>query len=202
MRWASRFIRLTALVALSAFVLGGVTFAHLVTRQPGAVDAGSAEAVIALTGGGGARIRAALEQVNLVDGQCDRRLLISGVNPDTSMDDLRSLANGRDLVFERCVDARYTATTTRGNAIEIADWTNENGYTAVLIVTSDFHMPRSLLEIRARAPQLTLIPYPVASTTTGVPWWRDPNAVRRLSVEYVKYLVIQVRPPQASGEAE
>ena len=62
------------------------------------------------------------------------------------------------------------------------------------MVTSDYHMPRSILEIRAAMPEATLIEYPVATGLVDVErWWRKGGDARRLIVEYSKYLAILAR---------
>ena len=47
------------------------------------------------------------------------------------------------------------------NAAETAAWMSRQGYTSLRIVTSNWHMPRSLLEFRETMPDVRLIPNPV-----------------------------------------
>lgn len=188
-----RVARMAVVLALVGFVLGGVVFAVGVSRGGGAAAVPSgADGLVALTGGGGVRIRAALDL--LAAGHGDR-LLISGVHPDTSMADLRRLAPGHDGLFACCVDLGQTATTTRGNAVEIAEWAGGKGYHRITIVTSDFHMPRSLIEIRALSPGVVFFGYTTPATDGDGPWWLDADGIRKISVEYVKYLFVRFKPP-------
>ena len=59
----------------------------------------------------------------------------------------------------------------------------------LIVVTSDYHMPRALAELKDAAPGAEIVPWavPTARLQTGA-WWRDAEAVRLIAVEYVKYL--------------
>jgi uncharacterized SAM-binding protein YcdF (DUF218 family) len=54
-----------------------------------------------------------------------------------------------------------TATSTRGNGMEIGNWAREHGIASLRVVTAGYHMPRSLLELRRNLPDVTLVPHPV-----------------------------------------
>jgi uncharacterized SAM-binding protein YcdF (DUF218 family) len=61
------------------------------------------------------------------------------------------------------------------------------------VVTSDYHMPRAMLELRAvlRPPAFALTTYAVPTAVLqNRRWWRSPRASRLLVVEYCKYLAI------------
>jgi len=73
-----------------------------------------------------------------------------------------------------------------------ADFCNElkqEGFDRVLIVTSDYHLPRSLLEMRARMPDVELVAYPVRSPRP----WTDVHSARRWVLEYLKFTAVWVR---------
>lgn len=170
------------------FVAGFAVFVEMTSRYDAGPPPNDIDAVVALTGGGGARISAAME---LLESGVGRRLLISGVNPSITDEDVRGLAGGEPGTFDCCVDIGRAARTTVGNAYEIAAWARSHDYDSLVIVTSDFHMPRSLIEIGRALEGAELHPYPVRrGALTGKPWWRDFGTARRVAVEYVKYLVI------------
>ena len=171
--------------SLSALLAGFVGFARSLERtEPSLVV--QAEGVVALTGGSD-RVLEAAEL--LARGQA-RRLLITGVNPATHGGDLkRILPVSRDL-FECCVDLGYRAQDTEGNARETRDWTlSRNIKGPLIVVTSNYHMPRALLELTVALPGFTLYPFPVVSEHTNVAdWIDDPRVLRLLAREYLKYL--------------
>ncbi|MES2034753.1 MAG: YdcF family protein, partial [Pseudomonadota bacterium] len=119
------------------------------------------------------------------------RLLISGVNREASRADVLAVSGAVKPVYDCCVDLGYTAADTIGNAGEIAEWARAKKYRTLIVVTSDYHMPRSILEIRAAMPEATLVEYPVVTGPVDVRrWWRKGGDARRLTLEYSKYLAI------------
>jgi uncharacterized SAM-binding protein YcdF (DUF218 family) len=69
-------------------------------------------------------------------------------------------------------------------------------YRSLIIVTSDYHMPRAMLELRAvlRPSDFTLQSYATPTEALrGRRWWRSPSAARLMVVEYSKYLAILTR---------
>jgi len=123
-----------------------------------------------------------------------RRLRLSGVNKDATREDVLTVTGGVKPVYDCCVDLGYTAADTRGNAAEIAEWAKGKGYDSLIVVTSDYHMPRAMLLIRSAMPDAKLTPYPVVTGLVDVRhWWRRSGDARRLSIEYCKYLAILTR---------
>src|SRR5690606_39353744 len=56
----------------------------------------------------------------------------------------------------------------------------------LIVVTSNYHIPRSLMEIRRVAEQSRVIPYPVVNTEFGrFGWMARPDIARVLFIEYV-----------------
>lgn len=148
-----------------------------------------ADAVVALTGGG-ERIDAAIA---LFESGVGRRLLISGVNPATTKDDLRRVAGG-GARFDCCADLGFEASDTAGNAREAASWAAARGYRRLVVVTAAYHMPRSLLEFGRAMPEAELLPYPVMPANHGGGrWWENGEALRIVHSEYMKYLASLAR---------
>jgi uncharacterized SAM-binding protein YcdF (DUF218 family) len=141
-----------------AFFMGFALFAHSVSVMPD-YSLQSADAIVALTGGED-RI---FEAVRLLAWGKARRLLISGVNRTTSKPELISLnaLDGRDAVlFRCCVDLDKRALNTVDNAMQTAAWVKNHGFRSLIVVTSNYHMPRSLIELRQHMPDVEMIPYP------------------------------------------
>ena len=174
-------------VGLVLLVLFGIGFGRfLATLPPTTSDlAARADAIVALTGEGG-RLAPA---VTLLEKGSGRRLLITGVNPQISKPYLKKLLHGGDA-FDCCADLGFAALDTHGNAQEAAKWASARHYHSLIIVTADYHMPRSLVEFAAQMPGVELVPYPVAADNPKATTW---ESARRLSGEYVKYLASVVR---------
>jgi hypothetical protein len=124
-----------------------------------------------------------------------KRLLISGVNEKTSREQISSLNPGQRRLFDCCVDLDYRARNTIGNAIETRRWTEENGFDAIIVVTSNYHMPRTLVELDHGPAEPQKIPYPVAATIDPHDWWHTPAVARVIFTEYLKFLAVWVPDP-------
>lgn len=176
-----------AIVALAVFVFAGgfLLFATHVGKLSTPADPHPADAIIVLTGGS-ARVDTGVELLMAGKG---RRLLISGVNPMARVEDLRRATGGDRALFECCVDIDHAALDTIGNAEESARWLVENAFSSVIVVTNNYHMPRSLMEMRRYVGELHLQPYPVVTgRLDSAEWLRQPTALRVLFTEYVKLL--------------
>lgn len=183
---------LAAIVVLALiWVVGLVAFAQRIERLTPATEPPVADAVVALTGASDLRLEAA---VRLLERGKGKRLLISGVNKEASRADVLIVTGAVKPIYDCCVDLGYTAADTIGNADEIAQWANGKGYTRLIVVTSDYHIPRAMLLIRRAMPGATLTAYPVVTGPVDVRhWWRKSGDARRLAIEYCKYLAILAR---------
>jgi uncharacterized SAM-binding protein YcdF (DUF218 family) len=174
------------ILALVIYVAGFVVFVTSLPRTPG--DLHHIQGIVALTGGG-ARLDTA---VGLFESGVGERLLISGVNPQTTKASLKLLSHG-GARFDCCADLGYAAEDTHGNAREAAAWARFHHYRRILVVTARYHMRRSLSEFRAAMPGAEIASYPVDPESINMEgWWHDPRALWVLHSEYVKYLAVTV----------
>jgi uncharacterized SAM-binding protein YcdF (DUF218 family) len=173
-----------------ALVLGFVAFVNgVATWSP--PDNPRAEGIVVLTGGS-ARIDGALHL--LAEGRASR-LLISGVNPSVGTRALSgTVDNALNAMLDCCVDLGHAAQDTVGNAAETREWAESRHFTSLIVVTSAYHMPRSLAELAEAMPGVTLIPYPVSNPELRLTeWWSNPGAFALLIREYGKYLLTATR---------
>jgi uncharacterized SAM-binding protein YcdF (DUF218 family) len=97
-------------------------------------------------------------------------------------------------LLECCVDLDYRARNTIGNAIETRRWAEQNRFRSLIVVTSAYHMPRTLAELDHALPGLKKVPYPVVTPHLDPDaWWRSFTTARVLVSEYLKLLLVQVR---------
>ncbi|MEO0960840.1 MAG: YdcF family protein [Pseudomonadota bacterium] len=159
-------------------------------EQAATAPALDVDAVVVLTGGRD-RIQTAMQ---LLESGTGSRLLISGVNTDITREDLAAQFGGPNTRFDCCVDLGFRARTTMGNADETRRWAAEKNYASIAVVTSDYHMPRSLLLLRSEMPDVTLIPVVVASSNADSGQLFGNVRVARLLVsEYAKYVITLLR---------
>lgn len=197
-------ISIVGALAAGCFLAGMQHFAHQIRiaadTAPARISAidGKAAAIVVVTGSGG-RIEAGFNL--LVQDQADR-MLISGTGAGVSKNDILRIASGNPRLdeslvrtrLECCVDLGRAARNTRGNASETIDWVRGRGINSIILVTSDFHMPRALVEFRRLMPGYTVTPYPVPTRGLGrdqdgiTQWWQSGNRLLTVSTEYGKYL--------------
>ena len=195
-------IAIGLLVLAFLFLLGGfVQFAHMVATTIPAPGI-SADGIVALTGGE-SRIA---DAVTLLREGRGKRLLISGVHPDTTSEEIARMVSGSEALFSCCIDLDHDALNTVGNAEVARNWASSNGFSTLLIVTSAYHMPRSMMELSRTAPDLTLRPYPVRTERLALErWWADQEVMRVMASEYAKYLLarlhLRLGKPSTTKEA-
>ena len=126
---------------------GLLAFASRVLHESPARAPTPAQGIVALTGAGSnARLSAA---VGLLEDGYGRRVLVSGVNRQASREDIRNVSRAVRRLYDCCVDLGFNAADTVGNARETADWAQAMRYRELIVVTSDYHMPRAMLELNA-----------------------------------------------------
>lgn len=182
------FTKLTLLVlvlAMGLFVGGFFRFANTVAQSTPPQNPVETQAVVALTGGS-SRIAQALD---LVEKAKSKRLLITGVDEKTSMNALKALNESQRATFDCCVEVERAALDTVGNAVETGKWMAANQFNSITLVTSDYHMPRSLLEFRRQMPEATIQPFPVKlPRLQAQDWYTDGETLRFMVSEYIKYV--------------
>lgn len=178
-----------AVGAALAFAAGFAYFTGQIPKQQtGAVA--RADGIVVLTG---AASRIA-DAVHLLGAGYASRLLITGVHPGTSQLDLKRQVPGSDHLFDCCIDIGRSATNTAGNAAEARNWARDRGFSSLIVVTSNYHLPRSLSEFSRAMPDIALVPYPVVPEAfRDRAWWRDGEAWWTLLVEYVKFVASAAR---------
>ncbi|MDB5546495.1 MAG: YdcF family protein [Hyphomicrobiales bacterium] len=188
-RWANLSLIVGAPI-LGSLAIGFQLFLAQIQQQPPA-RVEHAQGMVVLTGGAD-RVADAIELFSR--GYADR-LLITGVNQAITKSEITRLnPRSRDLI-ECCVDLGYEAVNTIGNAREARDWVEQNAISqSLIVVTSNYHMPRAMAELRHELPTYDLQAYPVVTLRMrDASWWRSFHAARVLGTEYLKFLVALAR---------
>src|ERR1700720_4110924 len=192
-----------AVVAVLAIVFVGaaIGFVGFLSQLHGAEikPDHNADGIVVLTGGS-SRVSDAME---LLAAGYGKRLLISGVHPTNAASDIsRSLSDNQSLL-SCCVDLDRSAVNTRSNAAETRRWARERGFKSLIVVTSNYHMPRAIVEFSHAMPDIALIPFAVVGDKwRDEPWWTNGATVRLLLLEYVKYVAAEVRVRLADAGLE
>lgn len=150
----------------------------------------NADGIVVLTGGS-SRVSDALDLLSVGYG---KRLLISGVHPTSGVGDILRLLPDNQILLSCCVDLDRSAVNTRSNATETRRWATDRGFRSLIVVTSNYHMPRALLELSHSMPDIELIPFAVvADKWRDGPWWTSGATLRLLLSEYAKFVVAGTR---------
>src|SRR5438270_1887034 len=168
-----------AVVSVVAFVFVGAAagFVAFLSQLRGAeiAPARKADGIVVLTGGS-SRVSDAME---LLAAGYGKRLLISGVHPTSRASDISRTLPENQQLLRCCVDLDHSAVNTRSNAAETRRWAKERGFASLIVVTSNYHMPRALVEFSHAMPETALIPFVVVGDKwREEPWWTSASTLR------------------------
>ena len=182
-RWRNYFILLLLLFIawLSGAVWFGMTIPH-----PKPEDSLNTDAIVVLTGGSG-RLKAGFD---LLEAGRAQALFISGVYRGVDVLDFLNQMQRSPEKITCCVILGYDAHDTASNADETARWMREQGYASLRLVTSNYHIRRSLLEFKHTLPDIDILPHPIRPSNIDLrSWWRDRHTFRLISIEFTKYVL-------------
>lgn len=173
--------------------LGGLAwFVQQIPSAPLPADS-KADAIVVFTGGSG-RLEYGLKL--LAEGRANK-LFISGVHQNTMEDIMRHAApdvkEKLTALGPQAITLGRQAENTIGNAQETSEWLKQEGYHSILLVTSSYHMPRSIEEFEEATDDVTIIPAPVFPGDFSPDDWQDADSRALLLSEYHKLLAAQLR---------
>lgn len=191
-----KIVSFLAVAIFTLFFLWGIGFLWFAldvsTMKPES-SSGPVEAIIVLTGGEN-RVKTGLDLLEA--GESDK-LFISGVNPKTNTQDILKMWNHERHEAPCCITLGYKAQNTEENARETKNWIEKNSIQSIRLVTSDYHMSRSLLEFKKGQPGLTILPHPVRSNDISV---RHTKFWKLIFGEYNKTILTWLRLQRMSQE--
>ena len=160
--------RLIALFAVAWF-LGFAVFVILLPRPAGDRPT---DGVVVLTGATGRIARGS----DIVERHLARRMLISGVEPNVTSQQLAEKQNVPLPIVRCCVDLGRQAVDTQSNARETAIWMRRHHFRSLRLVTTDWHMARARFELSlALDSTMIVVPDAVRSDATLFVLFREYN---------------------------
>lgn len=152
-------------------------------------DLRKTDAIVVLTGGKG-RIA---EAIDLLSKNMANYMLITGVAKSANIEEIIFLSqissSAMTLSLKDKITLGYEATNTFENAKEASIWMNQNNFNSLRLVTSNYHMLRSMLEFKLLMPNKVIIPHPSFNNTEALKWLKSVSSIRLLFKEYHKYLL-------------
>ena len=192
-----RFCRTVFLLAVF-WVMGFVGYINQSPRHDNFSPTTRFQSGVILTGGPGFR---RIEQgINFLLTNQVERLLISGVDPSVSLPAILTPASsaltGENINWlSCCIDLGYEARDTIGNAKETKYWVERHGYQELLVITSDYHLLRSMTELQMALPHTKLY---YSSVPSDFLKSVDDGKINvkylwKLAEEYNKFLLVAAR---------
>jgi len=121
--------------------------------------------------------------IELLKRNPNKKLLISGVNKNINpVDIMKEFPNSKNF-FQCCIDIGKDAKNTFENIIETFEWMKSNEFTSIIIVTSDYHLPRVKLEINRFIDNQQIF-YEAVKTDESDSILR----LKKITLEYIKYI--------------
>ncbi len=165
---------------LFCWLAGFMAFDYKINNYPPNLSK-KTDAIVVLTGG---RYRI-VEAFKLFEQGLSQRVFISGVPKEVSLKDLSAQ---NSILLDEAVEMGTDSNNTVENAVETVFWIKKHNVKSIRLVTSNYHIPRSLKEFQARMPGLEIVVYPVYSDQVRKDWWKSPASFWVLFSEYNKFL--------------
>ena len=185
LRWTFTFFGVLILLWAAGLAWFGFTMPEARTNARTKTDA-----VVVLTGGA----RRLPEGLRLLKAGLAPVLFISGVNRKVEKGALLRVAGGAPEALKPKIILGYRAEHTRGNAYETALWARSRQLKTIRLVTANYHMRRSLLELRRALPSTRIIAHPVSpKLVASGRWWRTLDGINIVATEFNKYVAAVIR---------
>lgn len=172
-------------ISFILWIAGFIYFANYVSKMTSDTDI-KVDGIVALTGGRN-RIQEGFSELNRDNG---KSLFISGVDEHITLEQLLE-QNEATNIDKNKVFLDYNSYNTNENARETSKWVKSQKYKSIKLITSSYHMPRSLLEFKYIMPDIKIIAHPVNSDYVKMDkWWKFSGTTSFIAIEYSKFLVI------------
>lgn len=180
-------MRFSFYTAIIIWIGGLIYFGYTINHyQPD--TATHTDAIVALTGG---RNRIT-EAVKLLNQNKADKLFISGVDKNTTLKNIQKTQKIKSSRFSQ-IQIGHDAENTVENAIETKQWVDANHITSIRLVTSNYHIARSLLEFKIHIPEAEIIPHPVYSEHIEKKWWTSWQTFSLIFREYNKFIYTLIK---------
>ena len=153
----------------------------------------AADAIVAISGGDTkARTQ---EAIDLYKNGWSRKLIFSGAALDKSGPSNAEVMRNQALtqgISARSIIIEQYSDTTEQNAAKTSDIFDYKDIHSAIIVTSAYHMKRTMMEFARKAPGVNLRAHPVRSDDQwSVWWWTTPSGWHLATSELIKIIAVK-----------
>ena len=153
--------------------------------------------IVILTGGTN-RIKDGLNIINHFDKskRTKFKILVSGTGKGFSKNSLIKQIgpNFNPKLIECCIYLDSVSKNTLTNAIETSKWANRNDLKEFILITSNYHMPRAILEFKNVMPNHKIYTFPITPRKHNIKeWMRSYETFSLIFKEFCKYIVSNLR---------
>ena len=124
------------------------------------------------------------------------KILVSGTGKGFSK---KSLINQIEPSFnpyliECCIDLDSVSKNTFTNAIETSKWAHKNNINKFILITSNYHMPRAILEFKNIMPNKKIYTFPIKPKKHNInKWLNSYQTFNLIFKEFCKYIFASIR---------
>tara|TARA_B100001250_G_scaffold331757_1_gene296982 strand:+ start:390 stop:1001 length:612 start_codon:yes stop_codon:yes gene_type:complete len=153
--------------------------------------------IVILTGGSN-RIKDGLKIINKFNNTNNLhfKILVSGTGKGFTKLSLRNILNADfDLkLLDCCLELESVSKNTFSNATETFKWATRNNIKQFILITSNYHMPRALLEFRNKMPNIKIFTHPITPKKHDINKWLSSTKTFSLVLkEFSKFLIASFR---------
>ena len=154
--------------------------------------------IVILTGGSN-RIKGGLKIINNFNKSDLKniKLLISGTGKGftkLSVNKILSEKNDFYSFIKCCVELDSKSKNTYSNAIQTNKWVDKNNINQFILITSNYHMPRALLELKDQMPNIKIFEYPINPIKHEIKnWIYSFETFSLVFIEYSKFQLAKLR---------
>ncbi|MBL6680380.1 MAG: YdcF family protein [Alphaproteobacteria bacterium] len=153
--------------------------------------------IVILTGGTN-RIKDGFDIINKFDEKSKYtiKILVSGTGKGFTKLSLQNmLSPDFDLkLIKCCVELDAISQNTYSNAKQTLKWSTKNNIKEFILITSNYHMPRSILEFKNKMPNIRILTYPIKPRKHEINNWLNSfETFSLIFYEFCKFIISNIR---------
>ena len=153
--------------------------------------------IVILTGGAN-RIKDGLKIIEDFQNSknINYKILVSGTGMGFTKGSLKKKLgpNFNSQLIQCCIDLDNVSKNTLTNASETFKWTNKNKIKEFILITSNYHMPRAILEFKNVMPNLKIYTYVITPKKHDIEnWFSSYQTFSLVFKEYCKFIIAGLR---------